>query len=158
MEKLIPDKQIPSYCRFIRSRLTKSSGIWSIRLLFISVFHIQSNALLFSVEVVPPLSQQGAGEQCLQKTNLTSEIHVPQTEELPGLQPWHQQRQTSQARANEKSLWKIKMVRICRVGGQNTVSDQSLNWQKVVTKAVWYLMVRLTCVGAESSSSLHVFN
>lgn len=82
MEKLIPDKQIPSYCWFIHSRLTKSAGIWSMRLLFISVFHIQSDALLFGVEVVPPLSQQGVGEQCLQKTNLTSEIHVPQTEEL----------------------------------------------------------------------------
>ena len=87
MEKLIPDKQIPSYCWFIHSRLTKSAGIWSTRLLFISVFHIQSNTLLFSVEVPPPLSQQGAGEQCLRKTNRTSETRVPQAEELLGLQP-----------------------------------------------------------------------
>ena len=87
MEKLIPDKQIPSYCWFIHSRLTKSAGIWSTRLLFISMFHIQSNTLLFSVEVPPPLSQQGAGEQCLRKTNRTSEIRVPQAEELLGLQP-----------------------------------------------------------------------
>lgn len=87
MEMLIPDKQIPSYCWFIHSKLTKSAGIWSTRLLFISMFHIQSNALLFSVEVPPLLSQQDAGAQCLCKTNRTSEIHVPQTEELPGLQP-----------------------------------------------------------------------
>lgn len=87
MEKLITDKQIPSYCWFIHPRLTKSAGIWSTRLLFISVFRIQSNSLLFSVEVPAPLSQQRVGEQCLCKTNHTSEIHVPHTEELPGLQP-----------------------------------------------------------------------
>lgn len=158
MEKLIPNKQIPSYCWFIHSRLTKSAGIWSMRLLLIRLFHIQSNALLFSVKVPPPLNQQGAGEQCLCKTNCTSEIRVSQTEELPELQPWHQQRQTSQAGDSEKSLWKMKMVRIYGVGGQNTLSDRALNWQKKVTKAAWHVMVQLTCGGAESSYSLHIFN
>lgn len=49
MERLIPDKQIPSYCWFIHSRLTKSAGIWSVRVLFINVFHIQRAMLCYSV-------------------------------------------------------------------------------------------------------------
>lgn len=49
MEWLIPDKQISSYCWFIHSRLTKSAGIWSVRVLFINVFHIQRAMLCYSV-------------------------------------------------------------------------------------------------------------
>lgn len=52
----------------------------------------------------------------------------------------------------------MKIVRIDGVGEQSITSDQALDWQKMLTKAVWHLMVQLTCEDAEGSSSLHIFN